>query len=302
MHVRREGHDEPREGGVRPSTERLFSYSSIRYDRMATVNIGGNTIYYEDAGFGDPVVLIHGTGFNATVWNKVFEPLAQQYRVIAYDRRAHGISMGAPPERADYFRQHADDAAMLIDLLSATPATVVGWSAGAIVALHLALSHPDYVGRLVLYEPSLHVSRDSDRGMLPAYLKFMLARSFGLKEKAAQLFCRIALGYRDGRNSYDSFDPDFVKVLSADAATLLAEVAAGTGEELTSEMLASGISVPVALLQGEHSPSYLHRAVARVASIFPGAPLIQIPKAAHLAQMDAPEEFMSALDRAISAA
>src|SRR5258708_37261362 len=61
---------------------------------MATVAVNGATLYYKEAGSGEPLILVHGTGFNADVWNKVFDGFAQNYRTIAYDRRGYQRSTG----------------------------------------------------------------------------------------------------------------------------------------------------------------------------------------------------------------
>jgi pimeloyl-ACP methyl ester carboxylesterase len=58
-------------------------------------------------------------------------------------------------------REHVDDAAALLDTLSASPAVVIGRSTGGLIALELAHRHPRKVKALVLLEPALF-SVDSD--------------------------------------------------------------------------------------------------------------------------------------------
>src|SRR5262245_14374811 len=116
--------------------------------------------WVEEHGDGaPPLLVVHGTGANAACFERAAPLLGRGRRVLVYDRRGFGRTGGPPHAHRDYFREHALDAAALLDAAGSSPATVLGWSAGAIVALHLALERPELVGRLVLFEPSLHVAR-----------------------------------------------------------------------------------------------------------------------------------------------
>lgn len=57
---------------------------------MSHVDIGSNQLYYETAGSGEPVVLMHGLGADSRVWDPKFEALANSHRVIRYDLRGYG--------------------------------------------------------------------------------------------------------------------------------------------------------------------------------------------------------------------
>src|SRR4051812_23972281 len=96
-------------------------------------------LYYATAGSGTPLLLIHGTQPDADVWGPAFAAFAHEHRVIAYDRRGFSRSTHAP--EPDY-RVHAADAAALLEHLDASPATVLGWSWGGLVALELAAQRP----------------------------------------------------------------------------------------------------------------------------------------------------------------
>ncbi len=267
---------------------------------MSLVHIRGNNLYYYDQGEGEPLVLIHGTGFNADIWYRVYNTLVDEFRVIAYDRRGFGRSEGMPLGPRGYYHEQAEDAAQMLDLFGACPATILGWSAGAVVALQLALEHPECVKRLILYEPSLHLSDDLDAGFILPYMQYSLLRLFRRYKAAAHTFGRMILKVEGGRNSFDTLDPVVVECMEADAESLVAEVSAGTGRELTLETLASGIKVPVTLIVGEASPAPLKRSVARLAATFPAAEVARIPGTGHLAQVENPEEFLRIIRQAMS--
>ncbi|MDQ0390277.1 alpha/beta fold hydrolase [Labrys monachus] len=91
-------------------------------------------------GRGPAVLLVHGVGMQATVWQPQIEVLSQGYDVIALDMLGHGGS-SLPPADAG-LSDYADQILALLDGLGLDAVHVVGHSMGALVALEFALSHP----------------------------------------------------------------------------------------------------------------------------------------------------------------
>ena len=116
-------------------------------DSGSYLSLDSADIYYEVHGDGTPVLLLHGGFSSAKVWRKQIEVLAEYYQVIAMDSRAHGRSTGA--EGPLSYEQLASDAVSLLDFLGVEKAHVVGWSDGGVAGLHMALSYPQYLGRLI---------------------------------------------------------------------------------------------------------------------------------------------------------
>ena len=54
--------------------------------------VNGTRLYYELAGSGTPVALIHGFTLDTRMWDDQFQPLAEHYRVLRYDARGFGRS------------------------------------------------------------------------------------------------------------------------------------------------------------------------------------------------------------------
>ena len=104
----------------------------------------------EEAGRGDPVVLIHGFSFDAAMWDPQLPDLARRYRAIRYDLRGFGES-GRPAANRD----HVTDLLALLDALDAGRAHLVGLSLGANIALAAAALHPDRVRTITLASPGL---------------------------------------------------------------------------------------------------------------------------------------------------
>lgn len=93
------------------------------------------------SGRGEPVLLIHGVGLDASIWAPQFEALRDRFDVIAYDMLGHGGSSLPPAEPA--LADYAEQAHQLLDRLGIDKAHIVGHSMGALVALEFALTHPE---------------------------------------------------------------------------------------------------------------------------------------------------------------
>ena len=108
-------------------------------------NSNGVQIRYVEQGAGEPVLLIHGyTRSIETNWLEtgVFQDLAKDHRVIAFDLRGHGKS-GRPTDPAAYGSDMVQDAIRLLDHLGIRRAHVVGYSLGAIITAKLLTTNPD---------------------------------------------------------------------------------------------------------------------------------------------------------------
>jgi pimeloyl-ACP methyl ester carboxylesterase len=118
----------------------------------ATADANGIKTNYLEAGKGDPVVLIHGSGPGVTSyanWRLVLPALAENFRVLAPDMVGFGFS--ERPANIQYSVQTwADQVVGLMDTLELPTAHLVGNSFGGAIALRIATQHPDRVGKLVL--------------------------------------------------------------------------------------------------------------------------------------------------------
>jgi len=87
-------------------------------------------LYYEDIGYGPPVVLLHGWPLDHAMWEEQVCALAGGgCRVITYDRRGFGHS--SKPADGYSFNRLVDDLKALLDALDLHDVTLVGYSMGA---------------------------------------------------------------------------------------------------------------------------------------------------------------------------
>jgi len=121
---------------------------------------------FHDVGAGDAVLLLHGSGPGVTAWanwNRVFDRLAGDFRLIAPDMAGFGYSERLPGAEynMDLWLQQVID---LLDGLCIERTHLIGNSFGGALALALAIEHPERVDRLVLMG-SMGVSFAITRGL-----------------------------------------------------------------------------------------------------------------------------------------
>jgi len=261
---------------------------------MGTVHVDGVDLDYEERGAGPPLLLIHGTA--ARLWGAVPDELAGSARSIDYDRRSFGASVHPP---VTDLTRHREDAAALLDALGAVPAVIVGWSIGGVVALDLALAHPDRVRALVLIEPPLHAKRHPSLPMVRAILTAQALGRIGRPASGATAFLRWASGRRDGTDDLDRVSPAWRAAMLANAAAIVGELRAGTGEHLKRDRLA-GLRVPVTILAGSESDPVFAACARRLADTVPGATVTTIPGSGHVMQQDRPDAIVAAARAALT--
>lgn len=117
--------------------------------------VGDLTLNYVEAGFGDPLVLLHGFSGDWRSWSQEIGLLSHRWRVIAPSSRGHGGSSHAPDSEYGYNVRIADAAAFIRSVTDG-PVVLGGHSMGGATAMGVAALHPELVRALVLEDP--HVS------------------------------------------------------------------------------------------------------------------------------------------------
>jgi len=258
----------------------------------------GVVTFYEDAGDGPVVVLIHGYGADLRLWDAQVEPLREAgFRVIRFDVRGHGRSMIAPDGYT--FENYAADLRDLLDRLNIErPATeslevgavhLAGLSMGGGIALQFALDYPDRVLSLTLVDPALpgftygdettaHIQGFMDavrsKGPRDAIDRVWLEHPFfdGVRRAPAQ-FAAV----RDILLDFQA--PDMRD--GARPAEYRPDIAGRLGE----------ISAPTLVIAGENDVADFRLIADVLAENIRGARLTIIPDCWHLPPVEKPEEF-----------
>jgi len=109
------------------------------------VVVDGGKLYYEMAGKGPAVVLLHDGMVPCTIWDEQFQWLVKDYQVVRYDRRAYGKSTD-PKEPYS----NIEDLNQVFTQLKIERAVIFGMSSGGGLAIDFTLKYPGKVRGLVL--------------------------------------------------------------------------------------------------------------------------------------------------------
>lgn len=248
------------------------------------LSLNGAQIYYESAGAGDPLLLVHAGIADSRMWDDQFEEFAQRYRVIRYDMRGYGQS--APVDAP--FAHHRDLHA-LMDALGIERAHLVGCSMGGTACIDFVLEHPQRVRSLVAVacDPS---GFQFENEAPPQWDALVAAWDKGNFTRVAELEVQM---WVDGPTR----TPDQVPARLRDRVREMNEIALRNealelGEEEPLEPPAAErlgeITVPVLLVSGELDRSRMLSAATFMRARLPHAQSLVVPGSAHLPSMEKP--------------
>ena len=120
---------------------------------MPYAELEGVRTYYEQAGAGHVVVLVHGGCVDRRTWDYQVEEMARSYTIVRYDLRGHGHS--AAPPQGYTIRDFAEDLRRLIQHLGLAKPSIMGHSLGGSVALEYAINYSKDVSTLLLADSGL---------------------------------------------------------------------------------------------------------------------------------------------------
>jgi pimeloyl-ACP methyl ester carboxylesterase len=262
---------------------------------MGVVKAGGRSFYYEEQGEGQPILLVPPSGSTASTWGTLPSDLAGVSRVIAYDRRGYSRSGGQVVRSA---AEHARDAAAVLEALAARPTVLVGTSAGATIALDLAVRRPDLVRAVVVHEAAWRALRHPDVSGLGMLARMQWLAWRGRYGQAAEALLRWVYAYRDGGSAWDAFPEQWRRTARENGRSVVADLKSTMGGYPSSQDLAT-IAAPVVCTYGSRSRSYMRAVTRSLAHAIPAASVREIDGAAHAVAFDAPANFAQVIAEVI---
>jgi pimeloyl-ACP methyl ester carboxylesterase len=262
---------------------------------MGFVRARGSSFYYEEKGDGPPILLIPPAGSTASTWGTLVGDLAGAGRVIAYDRRGYTRSGGEVVRSA---AEHTRDAAAVLEALAARPAVAVGTSAGATIALDLAVRRPDLVRAVVVHEAAWRALRHADASGLGTLARMQWLAWRGRYPDAAETLLRWVYSYRDGGSAWDSFPEQWRQTGRENGRSVVADLKGSMGGYPRAQDLAT-ITAPVVCTYGSRSRSYMRPLTRSLAQAIPTATVREVDGAAHAVPFDAPGNFAQIVTEAI---
>ncbi|MFD9194351.1 3-oxoadipate enol-lactonase [Streptomyces phaeochromogenes] len=243
----------------------------------------GKSLHHRSEGpvTAPPLLLGPSLGTSTALWDKVAPELSVTHRVVRWDLPGHGDS---PAGLIGPGATVADLAALVLalaDSLGLDRFSYAGVSLGGAVGLHLAVHHPERIERLAVICSSAHFN-----GSRPWEERAALVRAEGLA------------GLAEGANSR-WFTPGFtVPELVEDHRTADPDAYAACCDALAAFDIRDGlpeIGAPTLLVAGREDPATPPAHLREIADAVPGAALVEIPGASHLAPAQCPEAVLTAL-------
>jgi 3-oxoadipate enol-lactonase len=240
-----------------------------------------------DGSEGKPwLTCLHSLATRAELWDDQIETLTQDFRVLRMDARGHGKS---DPAGSPYsFDQLANDVVAIWDQLGIERSAVLGLSMGGMTAFGLALDHASRVTRIVAADC---------RSDAPEFFRNMWAeRQRVLGEKGMEAIADITIPTWLTEETR-SRRPDLVErvrgmILDTSREGYLGATEALRGLDYKHRL--PGISCPACLVVGAADGP--HPAEMRsMAELIPGSRFVEIPAAAHLANLENPDAFNEAI-------
>jgi 2-succinyl-6-hydroxy-2,4-cyclohexadiene-1-carboxylate synthase len=244
-------------------------------------------------GSGRPLLLLHGFTGSAATWSPHTARFAPRFRTIASDLIGHGRS-DSPRDPARYRMERCvADLLALLDALDVERASVLGYSMGGRVALHLAAAAPERVPTLVLESSSPGIADAAER-------RARVAADEALAESVERdgLAAFVEHWERLPLFASQAALPDVTRArlraqrLQNDVrglANSLRGMGAGRQEPLWEQL--PTLDIPALLIAGELDAKYC-AIVRRMAAALPAARTVIVPNAGHAVHLEQPHVFM----------
>ncbi|HEY2702151.1 MAG TPA: alpha/beta hydrolase [Candidatus Dormibacteraeota bacterium] len=267
----------------------------------------GARIYYQRAGEGDPLLLLHGIASSTQVWRRLIPALAERHDVIAID--LPGCGRSHKPESDYSVGTQTASIRYVLDALGVDLATVVGHSLGGAVAMSFAYHYPERVGRMALIGSAglgreMHLLlRLATLPVVPRRLLSLLASprlrllARGLEAAMDRLGVEPLLPHRSRHRSdvdelLDRFgDPAVQRAFFG----MLASGSSISGQAVSALDRLGMCLFPVLIVWGRNDGIFPMAHAERAARLIPHARLVVLDDCGHFPQLEAPGPFGSAL-------
>lgn len=247
-------------------------------------------LFVEKIGFGEPIVLLHGWGFDSNIWRKMVSAMSPHYQFILIDLPGFGQSSLLSSD------QLINVCEAVLDV-SPSQATYMGWSLGGVVATAIACFYPDRVSRLISVASSPRfLQTDLWPGLTPEILKKFSERLAQDYKKTLEEFIYLQLqGSEDWKNLMIELKKQLLfqpKVPSIDA--LQASLAILSNTDLRQNL--NDIQCPQLYILGQLDALVPVKIAEILSRISPQGIIKILPKAAHVPFVSHQNEFIKILD------
>ncbi len=156
---------------------------------MPYIQVNGISLYYEEAGQGQPLLFINGLGLSTRSWVNQVEHFSRKFRVVTFDPRGHGKS--DKPSGPYSIAMFASDTAGLIRTLDLSPSHIIGLSMGGMTGFQLAVSSPELVKAMVIVNSGPEFILRTLKQKLEMAKRELIVRFLGMRKMGRILSRRL---------------------------------------------------------------------------------------------------------------
>jgi pimeloyl-ACP methyl ester carboxylesterase len=245
-------------------------------------------LFWEEAGEGPPVVLVHEAVADSRMWDPQWETFPRAHRTIRFDQRGYGRSPLEPGVIS-----HAGDLVELLDTVGLERTALVGGSLGGRVALEVAVAQPDRIEKLVLLNPGGPGHNWSEE-VQAGWAEEEAALDRGDLDAAVEVNMRM---WFDGpRRSPGDVDPE-LRAKVAEMQRRALEVQMPVGDDVREELLVPDVAerlgdvrAQTLVVTGDDDVADIHAIADELVTKIPDAGRVTMP-GAHVASLEHPAEF-----------
>lgn len=240
---------------------------------------------YEDKGSGPVLVLVHGHPFDRTMWAPQLAAFSATHRVVTPDLRGYGTSSVVPG--VTLLGDFAADLAALLDHLGIRRFVLGGLSMGGQIAMECYRLFPERIAGLVLADTFPAAETDEGRARRNAMADRLLAE--GMRGYADEVRDRMVAPYNTAASE------TVHRMMLAAPPEGAAAALRGRAERPDYRALLTGVAVPALVVVGRDDAYTPVADAEAMHAALPDSTLRVIEGAAHMPNLERPEEFNAAL-------
>ncbi|WP_030694079.1 alpha/beta fold hydrolase [Streptomyces globisporus] len=244
--------------------------------------------FHEDRGTGPALLLVHGHPFDHTMWQPQIDRFSRTHRVIAPDLRGYGATPLGATTGATGLGDFAEDLVSLLDELRVDDCVVAGLSMGGQIAMELVRRHPERVRGLVLADTFPAAETEDGKKTRNAMADRLLRE--GMRGYADEVLDRMVAPY----NTHAA--PHVHRMMCATDPVAAAAALRGRAERPDYRETLTTVRVPALVVVGRDDTYTPVADAEEMHALLPHSTLAVIERAAHLPNLERPEEFDAALD------
>jgi len=231
------------------------------------------------AGFGTPMLLLHGSASSSAMWTPVINALKSRFRLLAPDLIGYGRT---DPWPDGYVFGLEDELRLIEPLIEHLPggAHVVAHSYGGVVALALARAGRVAIRSLTLIEPVAFQVLHGDPQAWAEFERFSNGFGDRMTKGEVEDAMRHFVDYWSSAGTWEAMDEGTRANMRRAAPKIMHEFSAASADPLVDGLRSAAF--PMRLIAGDKSPLPVRRIAALIAERLPNASLKVFAGANHL--------------------